>query len=314
VNQSKIVEHYRRLPLVAKVILNPYSNRWNSQARWAEAEAALKTAGVEFELAISQHKGQVVDLAEEAAHAGFSPIIAAGGDGTISETVHGLVRAAKSDQDLIGPLGIMPLGTANDFIYNADMSADVKVAAQVIAAGKIRAIDLGNLNGRCFVNNSGAGLEPYVTTKHERIHRIKGMVRYLVAAVWAIMDKPEWRGEIKWDDDEYNGPLTLVSVGNGRRTGGFFMTPHADLADGKLTLAFGYLATRLGMFQALPRTFKEGEGNYLESGEFYEVHSTKVRIRLEHPSPAHTDGELFPEYVQDFDYSIQPGRLQLLVP
>ena len=300
--------------MVAKVILNPYSNRWKSQERWPEAEAALKAAGVEFELALSQRKRHVVELAEEAARAGFSPIIAAGGDGTISETVFGLVRAAKSEKDLVGPLGIMPLGSANDFVFNADMPADLKVAAQVIAAGKMRSIDLGNLNGRCFINNSGAGLEPYVTTKHERIHWIKGIVRYLVAAVWAIMDKPEWQGEIKWDGGEYNGPLTLVSVGNGRRTGGFFMTPHADLTDGKLTLAFGYLGTRLGMFQALPRTFKEGEGNYLESGEFYEVHSTKVRISLEHPSPAHTDGELFPDYVKDFDYSIQPGRLQLLVP
>lgn len=300
--------------MVAKVILNPYSNRWRSQSRWPDAEAALRAAGVEFEVAVSQRKGQVVELAEQAARAGFSPIIAAGGDGTISETVQGMVCAAKSEEEPVGPLGIMPLGSANDFVFNAAMSADLAEAARVIAAGKIQAIDLGNLNGRCFVNNSAAGLEPYVTTKHERIHWIKGMVRYLVAAVWAIMDKPEWQGEIKWDDDEYNGPITLVSVGNGRRTGGFFMTPHADLTDGKLTLAFGYLATRLGMFQALPRTFKEGEGNYLESGEFYEVNSTKVRIHLEYPSPAHTDGELFPDYIQDFDYSIQPGRLKLLVP
>ncbi len=300
--------------MVAKVILNPYSNRWKSQQRWPEAEAALKAAGVEFELAVSQCKGQVVELAEEAARAGFSPIIAAGGDGTIGETVNGMARAATSDKGLLGPFGIMPLGSANDFVFNANMSADLNQAAQVIAAGKTRAIDLGVLNGRFFINNSAAGLEPYVTTKHERIQWIKGMVRYLVAAVWAIMDKPEWNGNIKWDDGEYNGPLSLVSVGNGRRTGGFFMTPHADLTDGKLTLAFGYRGTRLGLFQALPRAFKESEGNYVEMEGMYEVHSTKVNIHLDHPSPAHTDGELFPGYVQDFDYSIQPGRLQLLVP
>ena len=83
--------------MVAKVILNPYSNRWNSKARWTEAETALKAFGVEFELAISQKKGQVVDLAEEAARAGNFPIIAAGGDGTIGETVNGMARAAASD-------------------------------------------------------------------------------------------------------------------------------------------------------------------------------------------------------------------------
>jgi len=298
--------------LVAKVVLNPYSNRWNSQKRWPEAEAALKAAGVEFELAVSQKKGQVVELAEEAARAGFSPIIAAGGDGTISETVHGLVLAAKSDDEPVGPFGIMPLGSANDFLFNAGMSPDLGDSARVIAAGKTRSIDIGYLNGRSFVNNSAAGLEPYTTIKHERIHWIKGMVRYLVAALWAIMDKPEWSGEVKWDDGEYSGLLTLVTVGNGRRTGGFFMTPHADLMDGKLTLAYGYRGTRLGMFRILPRTFKEGAGSYIEADGMYEFHSTKISIHLDHPSPAHTDGELFPDYIQDFEYSIQPGRLQLL--
>jgi YegS/Rv2252/BmrU family lipid kinase len=300
--------------MIAKVILNPYSNRWRSQARWDDAETALKEAGLEFELAVSQHKGQVVELAEAAARAGFSPIIAAGGDGTISETVHGLVRAAKSEKDPVGPLGIMPLGSANDFVFNADMSDDLKTAAEVIAAGKIRSIDLGNLNGRPFVNNSAAGLEPYVTIKHERIQWIKGMGRYLAAAVLAIMDKPEWTGKVKWDDSEYSGPLTLVTIGNGRRTGGFFMTPHADLTDGKLTLAFGYRGTRLGMFQALPRAFKEGDDSYIELEGMQELHTTRVSVQLDQPSPAHTDGELFPEFVQNFDYSIQPGRLQLLVP
>ena len=300
--------------MVAKVILNPYSNRWRSQARWPEAEAALKAAGIAFEVAASQRKGQVVELAEQAAREGCSPIIAAGGDGTISEVVQGMVRAAKSDQEPVGPFGVMPLGSANDFVYNASMSSDLNEAARVIARGKTQAIDLGNLTGRCFVNNSAACLEPYVTTKHERIHWIKGMGRYLVAAVWAIMDKPEWSGVVKWDDGEYRGPLTLVTIGNGRRTGGFFMTPHADLTDGKLTLAYGYRATRLGMFQALPRAFNEDKGSYIELEGMYELNTTSVSIHLDQPSPAHTDGELFPEFVQDFNYSIQPGRLQLIVP
>lgn len=298
--------------MVAKVVLNPYSNRWNAQVRWPEAEAALIAAGVEFELAISQEKGQIVELIADAVKAGFAPIIIAGGDGSIGDAVNGLAQAAKSEDELLGPLGIMPLGSANDLIFSLNMSTDLMEAARVIAAGNTRAIDLGILNGRYFANNSAAGLEPYVTTKHERIHLIKGMVRYLVAAVWAIMDKPEWQGEVKWDGGEYNGPLSLVSIGNGRRTGGFFMTPHADPTDGMLTLAFGYRGTRLGLFTALPRAFKEGEGNYVEMDGFYEVHSTKISIHLNHSSPAHTDGELFTDYVQDFEYSIQPGRLQLL--
>lgn len=300
--------------MVAKVILNPYSNRWNAQKRWPEAEAALKAAGVDFELVVSQRKGQVVELAEEAARAGFSPLIAAGGDGTIGETVNGMARAAHSDRDLLGPLGILPLGSANDLVVNLGLPLDLPGAAQVIAAGKTRLLDVGKLNERYFVNNSAAGLEPYVTTKHERIQWIKGMARYLVAAVWAILDKPEWRGDVRWDDGEYHGPLTLVSIGNAPRTGGFYMTPHADPFDGKLTFAYGYRATRLGLLQALPRTRTPGKGNYLELPGMYEVHTTRLTIHLDKPSPAHTDGELFSDYKQEFEYSIFPARLKILMP
>jgi diacylglycerol kinase (ATP) len=298
--------------MTAKVVLNPYSNRWNSQARWPEADAALKAAGVNFELSISQRKGQVTELVAEAIRAGFAPIIVAGGDGTIGDAVHGMALAARSPDELLGPLGIMPLGSANDFVFSLSLPTDLMEAAKVIAAGGTKSVDLGKCNDRYFANNSAAGLEPYVTTKHERIHWISGMSRYLVAAVWAIMDKPEWQGEVKWDDGEYKGPLSLVSIGNGRRTGGFFMTPHADPADGKLTLAFGYRGTRLGLFSALPRAFKEGAGSYVEMEGMRELHFTHLSIHLDHPSPAHTDGELFPQYIQDFEYSIQPGRLRVL--
>jgi diacylglycerol kinase (ATP) len=300
--------------MTAKVILNPYSNRWNSEKRWAEAEAALKTAGMDFELVVSRSKGQIVELAEQAVRENCSPIIIAGGDGSIGDAANGLVRAAKSSQERLGPLGIMPTGSANDIAFALGLPSDLNEAAKVIAAGKTRAMDLGKLNDRYFVNNSAAGLEPYVTIKHEKISWIKGMARYLVAAVQAIMDKPEWHGNVKWDGGEYSGAFSLISIGNGRRTGGFFMTPHADPFDGKLTLAFGYRGTRLGLFQALPRAFNEDKGNYVEMEGMNEVQATHISIHLDRPSPAHTDGELLPEWIQDFEYEIFSQRLSVLVP
>lgn len=301
--------------MTAKVILNPYSNRWNSKARWPETEAALKAAGEDFEMVASERKGQVVDLVEQAVREGFSPIIVSGGDGTIGDAVNGLARAAKSADAPIGPLGIMPTGSANDFVYNLGLPTDLTEAARVIKAGKVRTIDLGKLNDSYFANNSAMGLEPYVTIKHEKIQNIKGIARYLLAAVQAIMDKVEWHGDVKWDGGEYSGPLSLVTVGNGPRTGGlFFMTPHADPADGKLTLAFGYRGTRLGLLMALPRAMKPGQGSYVEMDGMFEVNCTRVTIHLDHPSPAHTDGELLPQFMKDFEYSIQPGRLKILVP
>jgi diacylglycerol kinase (ATP) len=293
--------------------LNPYSNRWNSQKRWPEAESALRAAGVDFDLAVSREKGQIVDLAEQAVLENCSPVIIAGGDGSIGDAANGMMQAAQSTAGQMPPLGIMPLGSANDLVYALGLPTDLNEAARVIAAGKTKAMDLGKLNDRFFVNNSAAGLEPYVTIKHEKIHWIKGMARYLVAAVQAIMDKPEWLGNVKWNHDEYNGKFSLISVGNGRRTGGFFMTPHADPFDGKLTLAFGYRGTRLGLFQALPRAFNEDKGSYVEMDGMREVEATRVSIHLNKPSPAHTDGELLPAWIQDFEYQILPKCLNIIV-
>jgi len=301
--------------MTAKVILNPYSNRWNSQARWPQAEAALRVAGLNFEVAISEKKGAVMGLAEQAARAGFSPIIAAGGDGTIGEVVNGMANAAGSMEKAIGPLGILPLGSANDLVVNLGLPKDLNEAAKVIAAGKTDLIDVCKCNDRFFVNNSAAGLEPYSTTKQEKIHWIKGMGRYLIAAVQAIMDKPEWNAKIEWDGGSFSGPLSLVSVGNTRLTGGvFYMSPHADPRDGKLTCSYGYRGTRLGLFQALPRTMKPDKGSFLEMDGMYEQHCTRLTIELDTPSPAHTDGELFPEWISLFKYEIFHKKLQIILP
>jgi diacylglycerol kinase family enzyme len=83
--------------MTAKVILNPYANRWNAKERWPEAQAALKASGVDFEMVVLERPRHVIELAAEAASQGFSPIIAAGGDGTIGETVNGLDLQADGD-------------------------------------------------------------------------------------------------------------------------------------------------------------------------------------------------------------------------
>ena len=219
--------------MTAKIILNPYSNRWKAREHWPEAEAALKAAGLDFELVVSERPRHIIELAEQAARQGFSPIIAAGGDGTIGETVNGLAKAAKSDQDLLGPFGILPLGSANDLVDNLGLPTDLDAAAQVIAAGKTRRMDVGCVNGFYFANNSAVGLEPHITLVQQRITWIKGMLRYLVAAVRGILDNPQWTARIEWDGGQYEGPVLLVTVGNGPRTGGvFYMAPHADPFDG----------------------------------------------------------------------------------
>ncbi len=299
--------------MTATVILNPYSGRWQAQERRSEAEAAMAASGLEVEWAVSDGPGHASDLAAAAVRAGRRPIIAAGGDGTIGEVLNGM--AIAQPEGTLGPFGLLPLGTANDLADNIGIPKDLAQAAAVIASGRSRKMDLIQVNQRIFANNAGLGLEPYITNLQAQMKRLRGNIRYLASALQGIMHNPQWHMSLEWAEGGYEGPVTMISIGNCARTGGIFYTvPHADPFDGKLTFIHGYLASRLKILRALPMTMKPAEGNITEHPAVREIHTTWLRVRVQTPSPAHADGELFPEPLQDIEYRILPKKLDILMP
>jgi diacylglycerol kinase (ATP) len=294
----------------AKVILNPYADRWNALGRKDEAEQALREAGVDFDLVVTDRPEHAVELAEQAVRAGFSPIISAGGDGSNGEVLNGMLRARPDG--VLGPFGVLPLGTANDLVVNLELPRDLRQAARVIAAGKTRRIDLGKVNGWAFANNSAVGLEPVVTLYNIRMTRLRGVVRYLVAALRAINSKPAWTMAVEWDEGQYEGPISLVTVGNCPLTGGIFrMAPAADPADGRLTFVYGYAPTRRRMLGLLPKTMS---GAHVNDPALHQHHTRRLAIRSHTPSPLQVDGEIRAEAATEFTYECLPGRLDILTP
>jgi YegS/Rv2252/BmrU family lipid kinase len=299
--------------MTAKVILNPYSGRWTALKRKPEAEAALKAAGIPYELVLTDGPNHGVQLAAEALSQGFSPIIAAGGDGSISEVVNGMMQATGSQPSNI-PLGILPLGSANDLVDNLGLPHDLNAAAQIIAAGRSRRMDLCQVNGRFFDNNAAIGLEPFITLIQQKITSLHGDLRYLVATLRGVLANPSWTASLEWEGGQYQGPVTLVTVGNNPRTGGlFYVTPHADPFDGLLTFVYGYMPTRLQILRLLPRTTKPGKGSYVEHPSIHEVNSPWLRIHTVQPTPMHADGEIQSQSIQDLEYRALPGMLPVLV-
>jgi len=292
----------------AFVILNPYSNRWKARERWPEAAAALTRAGVDFEMHATAGPGDGTRLAEEAARQGFSPIISAGGDGALGEALNGLYHVKP--EGALGPVGLIPLGTANDLAHNIGLPLELEGAAQAIANGKTRRIDLGKANDWVFHNNSAVGLEPVVTQWNARMVKLKGVVRYLVAAVRAIMSGPRWTGKLSWDGGEYEGPISLVSVGNCPVTGGLFrMAPAADPQDGLLTFVFAYAPTRRKMFALLPRAIN---GSYVNDAAVHQHHTRQLTIELTSGTPLQIDGELRAKDLTRVEYQALPARLDIL--
>jgi diacylglycerol kinase (ATP) len=300
----------REANMRAKVILNPYSGRWLARRRKDEAIQALRAAGIEYDLVETEGPRHGIELAEQAAREGFSPIISAGGDGATGEVINGLNRARP--EGVLGPLGVLPLGTANDLAHNLGLPLDLKEAARAIAAGKTRRIDLGKVNEWIFDNNSAVGLEPVVTIYNIHMVRLKGTIRYLLAALRAINDKPEWHMQLHWDDGQYVGPVSLVSVGNCPVTGGLFrMAPAADPADGKLTFVFGFAPSRLKMLSLLPRTIN---GSFVNDPAMRQVHTRRLVIHSDPATPLQVDGELRAEAISDLTYECLAARLDILTP
>ena len=310
--------------MTAKIILNPYAGRWKGLQKRDEIEKTMKSVGMEFELVMTEAPNHGAELAHQAAKNGFTPIISAGGDGSVSEVMNGIVAAAQDTNTEPVPLGVLPLGTANDLVVNLGLPPDLQGAAKVIAAGYTRRIDLGEVTAwdaskstgkkRYFDNNSAIGLEPTITLIQQRIPWLRGSIRYIMAALLGVVKNPQWKMHLQWDGGEYSGPATLVTAGNNPLTGGvFYMAPHADPFDGKLNCVYGYMQSRLQILRLLPRTMKAGIGNYIEHPAIHEINVSWLKIHTDQPTPLHADGEIQFEATRDIEYRTLPDYLPVLM-
>jgi diacylglycerol kinase (ATP) len=308
----------------AKIILNPYAGRWKGLQKRAEIEEILKSLDISFDMVMTEAPNHGTELAYQAVKNGYSPIISAGGDGSVSEVMNGIVSAALDTHSDPMPMGILPLGTANDLVVNLGLPTDLLGAAKVIAAGHSRRIDLGEVTAwdltgknpkkRYFDNNSAIGLEPNITLIQQRISWLRGSTRYIVATLIGVLKNPQWKMHLEWDGGEYSGPVTLVTAGNNPLTGGvFYMAPHADPFDGKLNCVFGFVPSRKQILRVLPRTMKPGVGSYVEHPAIHEINVSWLKIHAEQSTPLHADGEIQFEATQDIEYQVLPDYLPVLM-
>ncbi|MFQ5612822.1 MAG: diacylglycerol/lipid kinase family protein [Anaerolineae bacterium] len=293
----------------AKIILNPYAGRWQARRCIAAVQTALEAVGLAYDLAVTEAPGQSIDLARQASLDGWPLVVAAGGDGTISEVVNGLVQAAGGGE--AGPLGIIALGSANDLATILGLPGDIGAACRRLAAGQTRLIDVGLVNNHCFDNNSAVGLEPVVSIENMKIKHIKGTLRYVIAALRGIWQARSWHMRLQWDDGEYEGSITLVSVGNSPRTGGaFWMTPQAELDDGYLDFVFAPAMSRWQQLRLLPLTFS---GAHVHHPLVTQARTRRLQITSSPPTPIQADGEVIARGATDIAYTLLPKKLRVIV-
>jgi diacylglycerol kinase (ATP) len=235
-------------------------------------------------------------------------LILGGGDGSISSVVDFLAHRDVA-------LGLLPLGTANDFARTLEIPADIEGACQTIASGKVVDVDLGLAHDNYYVNAASTGVSVKVTQAlSPQLKRRIGALAYPVAAIRAFLDHDPFSARLTFPDSDHEpveyGRLLHLAIGNGRfYGGGIVVAPEAGIDDRRLDVC----AIELGR----PRTLI-GVARYLKSGDFIRMegvhHHRTERVRLETDPelPINIDGELVARTPQDF--SVAHNALKVLVP
>lgn len=238
----------------------------------------------------------------------YETLILGGGDGTVSSVVDFLAHHDVT-------LGLLPLGTANDFARTLGIPSDVDEACEAIANGKVVDVDLGLAGNNYYVNVASVGLGVGATQALTPWAKKNiGALAYPVAAIKAFMTHEPFSARLVFPDGDHepveHERLLQVAVGNGRfYGGGMVVAPGSGIDDKSLDV----YAIRLGRHRDL-----FGAARYLKSGDFIrnesvsQYRTTRVRLETDPPLSVNIDGELVAQTPQDF--SVVENALKVLVP
>ena len=292
------------------LFFNPTAARGRAKSRLPTIEKLLRDNSVEPDTHCSTSMGDLEQQIRAAVDSGVERLIVAGGDGSVHEAVNGIMRADKD-----AALGVIPIGTGNDFAKAANIPLDWQAATRLLADritsnSAIRRIDVGRMNDRYFGNGVGIGFDAKVSRIAADLSWPIGDLIYLVAVFRAMADgiiTPHMK--IVADDYTWDGPLTLANISNGSWIGGMFhIAPMADHADGILDLLIVAPVSGPRILRLLPKLM---QGSHMNEPEISRVGVRKLQITVSAPVPSHMDGEIMP-LGTSFDIEILPGVLALI--
>jgi YegS/Rv2252/BmrU family lipid kinase len=214
------------------IILNPGSGRGSGDELAARLIQLFAAAGREATVLVAAPGRSVTDQARRAVDQGCRIAVAAGGDGTVNAVVSALVGTDV-------PLGILPVGTLNHFAKDLGIPLDLEQAVRLITQGVRRQVDVGEVNGAVFVNNSSLGVYPRIVALRSRWHAT-GLGKW-VAVLWASLTvlrrRPFMGVRIRTTEDTLLRRTPFVFVGNNEyRMAGLKAASRESLTGGRLAV------------------------------------------------------------------------------
>lgn len=296
------------------VVLNPASGGGAGARYRREIEHELNARGVQFDLVETPGPGTGVSLARERARRGAHVVVAAGGDGTVHDVVNGIMQAAPAGSCA---LGLVPVGTGNDFVKVVPGTRHRQAAYDTIARGHSERYDLGRVrwNGseEYFINGMGTGIDVEVVRQLTQIPQLPGPLKYLLALLRALLRFRPVALRAQLDDQRLEQRVMIIAVGNGTcQGGGFYLAPDASPQDGVLDACVVDQLSLGGILRVLPRIMRG-----TQRGHPAVLMRTARTVRFEaaddRPLFFHLDGELRePSGLRTLEVDVLPGVLPVL--
>ncbi|HIK37299.1 MAG: lipid kinase [Geminocystis sp.] len=259
----------------------------------------------DFELIVKplKHPRELGSVVREY-HKQVDCVIVGGGDGTLNGVVDSLVETKL-------PLGILPLGTANDLARTLNIPFGIKEACEVIARGNLKTIDLGWVNGKHFFNVASIGLSVEITKQLSRgLKRRWGVFAYAITAIQVIGKARRFPATIVVDGKILSVKTIQIAVGNGRYYGGGMPIAHdAAIDDQRLDL---YSIELERWWQIFPLIWHLPRGQQHLLKWVRTVEGREIEIHTNKAYKVNTDGEI--TTITPAKFRVIPNALQVFVP
>ncbi len=296
--------------LTVEVILNASAGADDKEKTHELIAAAFKSNGLDARIRLAQSGAEIVTFAERAAaDAACILVVAGGGDGTINAVASHLVDTGKT-------LGVLPLGTLNHFAKDLHIPLDVESAVRNIVEGHTASIDVGEVNGKVFINNSSLGLYPNIVRRRERQQERLGRGKW-PAFIWAALSVlrlyPFMRVRLSVDGQGFDRKTPFVFVGNNEyQMESFNIGARSCLDAGHLSLYVTHRTGRLGLVLLALRALL---GRLREAKDFDFLCAKEIWIETRRPKRMRvaTDGEVTVMQTP-LHYRVRPGALRVIVP
>jgi len=268
---------------------------------------AFRQQGWAVEVTRTEGPGEGAALATAAVRSGAQRVVAVGGDGTVHEVANGLLRSGGAV-----PLGVVPLGTGNDFakLVGVHGCAPVTAVGRLVTADA-RVFDVGRVGDERFVNSLGVGFGPAVVRARNAMPGLRGFLSYFVPVLRAYAGFRPPLVEIRSAEFRERGYVMMVEVCNGTTAGGDYrFAPDADPADGRFDVCLVRRVALPRFLLAIPRVMRS-HGRMREVALF---RTRRLTLRSpDEPLLLHLDGELREPGTNEVTVEVEPRKLKVLV-